>query len=150
MFIFHLLIHQYETKLFPQLHIFVPFSCWHCGKKLLGKEIVIVVLHSYCLVIVCFTGDSIGSHKNHVVLIKNCMEVLQIKFGIKSKYFDMHIFQVKFVTEKYESGKGVIRVFTRPLPLPDPLGLPAPYPILPLPEWGLEQTPPQQGVQYRL
>ena len=62
------------------------------------------------------------------------MEVLQIKFGIKSKYFDMHIFQVKFVTEKYESGKGVIRVFTRPLPLPDPLGLPAPYPILPLPE----------------
>ena len=67
----------------------------------MGKEIIIVVL-----VIVCFTGDSIGSHKNHVVLIKNCMEVLQIKFGIKSKYFDMHIFQVKFVTENMNQVKG--------------------------------------------
>ena len=79
----------------------MPFSCSHCGKTLLGKDFVIVVL-----VIVCFTGDSIGSHKNHVVLIKNCMEVLQIKFGIKSKYFDMLIFQVKFVTENMNQVKG--------------------------------------------
>ena len=39
---------------------------------------------------------------------------------------------------KSVSGKGVIRGFTRPLPLPAPWGLPAPYPILPLPEWGLK------------
>ena len=41
---------------------------------------------------------------------------------------------------KSVSGKGVIRGFTRPLPLPAPWGLPAPYPILPLPEWGLQKT----------
>ena len=35
------------------------------------------------------------------------------------------------------SGKGVMGRITRPLPLPDPWGLPAPYPILPLPDWGL-------------
>ena len=39
---------------------------------------------------------------------------------------------------KSVSGKGVIRGFTRPLPLPAPLALLAPYPILPLPEWGLQ------------
>ena len=35
------------------------------------------------------------------------------------------------------SGKEVMGRITRPLPLPDPWGLPAPYPILPLPDWGL-------------
>ena len=34
------------------------------------------------------------------------MEVLQIKFGIKSNYFDIHIFQVKFVTENVNQVKG--------------------------------------------
>ena len=38
------------------------------------------------------------------------------------------------------SGKGVMGRITRPLPLPDPWGLPAPYPILPLPDWGLTYT----------
>ena len=40
---------------------------------------------------------------------------------------------------------GVMKTFTRHLPLPDPWGLPAPYLILPLPNRGLLGTPPTFG-----
>ena len=41
---------------------------------------------------------------------------------------------------------GVMGRFTHPIPLGAPLELPAPYPILPLPDWTLKQTDKNESV----
>ena len=50
------------------------------------------------------------------------------------RYERSESFQLTFQSISIISGMGVMGRVTRPLPLPDPLELPAPYPILPLPD----------------
>ena len=61
------------------------------------------------------------------------MEVLQIKFGIKSNYFDIHIFQVKFVTENMNQVKGKSEGLPDPYPYPTPWAYPPPTRYYPYP-----------------
>ena len=87
--------------------------------------------------------------KCNVVLVQKLYSVTIDLLGFDNSYillllmFDSEKWKVceKSLWKVFEiSGKGVMGRITCPLPLPDPWGLPAPYPILPLPDWALIQT----------